>query len=251
MASKRRPNKRRKKKRSQSRVWTPPKDLTVPLWGLFAFVVVVSLLFSPATAIKTLRVVGAPDFERERMGQVAKAIGGRPYMTVNRKQIESMAMEHLAVRSARYRANLFGRAVLEMEYHSPVAKFERLEGVFLSRSGAVFPWPLPVATSLAVEPPYLPGTRNLSVFGSWQSGTAAAMCENIRERLPKTEWKLVVSQTGFVSLVPSEGARIEFGTIENALEKVQTLERLLREDPDLLGKVSELNLSSTTPVYVP
>lgn len=221
------------------------------MWCAFAVVLIVSLFFSPATSIKTLRIVGAPGFERQRMQAIAKALKGRPYLSVNRQQILSLALENFAVENASYRGNLFGRGVLSLSYRRPVASIAGEDGLFLSSKGSVFSWPVPVSLQVSVEPPYEVGSRNLSVFGSWQSGTAALMCENIGERLPKTEWRLVVSQTGFVSLVPKDGCRVEFGSFEGAEDKVKTLEDLLKSRPKLLTEVSEINLSSTRPVFVP
>jgi hypothetical protein len=160
-------------------------------------------------------------------------------------------MEHPAVERAEYRANLFGRGVLELTYRRPVASVANTEGLYLSSRGALFQWPDPVGLKVTVEPPFDLDGQNLAVFGSWRSGTAALMCENVGERLPDMEWRLVVSRTGFVSLVPTSGGTVEFGSFDGAEGKVQTLVNILRDDPGLLTRVRELNLSSTKPVFVP
>jgi hypothetical protein len=245
---KKRPPKKRKGKRKQPRVWSPPQDWTLHLWGLFGLNVVLGLLFSQVTSASTVRIVGAPEFERERLTKLAQTLDDRPYFLVDKEQVRTLALENRAVKRASYAANLFGRGVLELEYRRPVARFE--DGTYLGADGTAFTWPGEAAVRVTIEPPDPPSDRNLSVFGSWQFGTAARMCENIGERLPEMDWRLVVSRSGYFSLVPAQGGTVEFGSEERFAEKLQTLVSLLRDDPKLLDNARRVNLTSDEAVIV-
>ncbi len=250
MRSKRPQNRKRRKK--QKRVWTPPTDWTPWLWAFFSLHLLIGLYFSPVTGARTVRVTGAPGYDQQRIRSFLMSLKDSPFMRVNRSRIQSLALDNMAVERAEYRANLFGRGVLELVYRRPVAKVAGTEGLYLSGRGSVFSLKGEVPVKVTVEPPFPVGQRNLSVFSSWRSGVAARMCENIGERLPEKEWRLVVSRTGFVDLVPDVGGTVEFGSFKDADLKVQALEDILRDDPGLLGRVSKLILSSpSNPVKVP
>ncbi len=247
-----RPQNRKKRRKKQKRVWTPPTDWTPWLWGLFALHLVIGLSFSSVTGARTIRVTGAKGYDQQRIAKFLKVIKDSPFLRVDRTRIQTVALENPAVERAEYRANLFGRGVLELVYKRPVARIEGVEGMYLSGKGSVFPLGGEVAVRVSVEPPYPVGQRNLSVFSSWRSGVAARMCENIGERLPEMEWRLVVSRTGFVSLVPEKGGTVEFGSFADADLKVRALVDILQDDPGLLGRVRRLILSSpSNPVKVP
>jgi hypothetical protein len=229
-----RPQSRKRRKR-QKRVWTPPTDWTPWLWGFLAVHTLIGLYLSPVTGARTIRVTGAPGYDRERIGQFLSGFKDTPFLRVNRSKIQSLAMENLAMERAEYRANPFGRGVLELTYKRPVARVAGTEGLYLSGRGSVFSLSGEVPVRVTVEPPFPVGQRNLSVFSSWRSGVAAQMCENIGERLPESEWRLV-----------------EFGSFKDAELKVQALEDILKDDPGLLARVSRLVLSSpSNPVKVP
>jgi hypothetical protein len=239
----------KRKKRKQPKVWTPPKDWTWHLWGLFGLNLVIGLVASPVTSATTIRIVGAPLIEQPRLERLAQLIDDRPYFLVDKDQVRSGAMENRAVQSAEYQANLFGRGVVTLRYRKAVATLG--SGLYLSRDGSVFLWRDEVPVRILVEPPTSPDAKNLAVFGTWPTATVASMCENIAERLPDRDWRLVVAKTGFVSLVPAQGGTVEFGSFEEMDRKIETLTSILRDEPDLLVRVKELNLASRVPAIVP
>lgn len=62
---------------------------------------------------------------------------------------------------------------------------------------------------------------------------------------------MVVSASGFVSLVSEVGGTVEFGSFEDAEAKVLALAEILQDEPDLLSKWSKLVLTSpSNPVKV-
>lgn len=245
-----RPQSRRRKKRP-AKLWTPPRDWTPLLWGALLLNLLLGLALSPVTGLSTVRVVGAPQYDRDRLRAVLGAHSGAPYLQVDRERIESAALQNLAVERANYRANLFGRGVLDLTYKRPVAKIADAEGLYLSSGGSAFPVPVAPNLAVTVVPPYDVTSSNLAIVSSWRSVAAARMCENIGERLPDREWRLVVSRTGFVELEPDSGGTVEFGSFEHSDQKVEALERILKDDPDVLRRVRRLVLTSPgAPVQV-
>lgn len=198
-----------------------------------------------------LRIVGAQSYDRVRLAKIAEQIHRRPLLRVNRQSVRSEALENTAVASASYRANLFGRGVLTVRYRTPVATIAGRDGLYLSDRGAIFSSPGEYALTMAVALPIDADETNLAVFNGWQGGAAARMCASIDERLPKADWLLTVSPTGYVSLV-SDGGRVEFGSFDKAEQKVQKLAEILSGDPDILSGLASLNLSEPNdPSYVP
>ena len=198
-----------------------------------------------------LRIVGAQPYDRDRLAKIAQGIQRRPLLRVNKQSVRSEVLENPAVASASYRANLFGRGVLTVRYRRPVAAIAGRDGLYLSDRGTIFSSPREYALTMAVEPPIDADETNLAVFSGWQGGAAARMCVSITERLPKSEWLLTVSPTGYVSLV-SDGGRVEFGSFDKAEQKVRKLAEILSDDPHLLSGVTSLNLSEPTdPSFVP
>ena len=240
---------RRKRRRRAANRWAPPVDLTPWLWGAVCINIVLGLLFSPVTAMNTLKVVGARAYDQERLVAVAQRIHKRPFLRVNANSVQSQVLENVEVASASYRANLFGRGVLEVRYRRPVALIEGGE-LYLSERGAVFASPTAPALRVTVVPPMAPGEKNLSIIGGWQSGAAASMCDNISRKLPDRNWRLVITSTGIVELEPESGAKVILGSFDDSGKKIDKLVKILEDEPGILERVSSLNLSSpSNPVY--
>jgi hypothetical protein len=241
MPSKRRPTKR--KKRKTPKLWSPPRDWRPWLWGALAANVLVGLYASPATAVRSLRFEGVPKEDQERLAQLARSLEGTPYLRVPWTTLRSAIEGDLAVQATEVSGNLFGRAIVAVDYKAPVATVVDQPGLFLARDGSLFAAKGAVDLPLSVQPPAGNGVQNLSVFGSWRSVATARMCENIGERLPGRNWRIVVSREGSVELFPVQGAVVEFGSFEDMDEKVRVLVEALRDEPDLLASVRRLNLS--------
>ncbi|MEX2243939.1 MAG: hypothetical protein WD716_08850 [Fimbriimonadaceae bacterium] len=249
------PSKRRrktKKRKKSTKLWTKKADLTPLFWALLAVVVATGLAYSPATSVKSVRIVGAASFDRARLDEVVQTLRARPYLRVDTDRIQSLVLEGRDVGDARFQGNLFGRGVLEVTYRRPVAALADSPGRYLSSDGTVYRSSVQPSLAIEVEPPADQGLRNLSVFGSWRSGLAAKMCENVIEQLPDWQWRMVVSRAGFVSLVPESGGTVEFGSFDGAETKVLKLGELLKDEPGLLARVKVVQLSSPeSPTYVP
>jgi hypothetical protein len=250
MPSKRPQNRKRRKK--QKRVWSPPADYTLWLWALLALNVVVGLAFSPVTGSRLVRVVGARAEDEPRIAKFLRAFEETPYSRVNEAQVATLALEDRSVERASFRTNVFGRGVLDLSYRRPVARVEGTEALYLSSRGALFTGTPDAAVKVLLSAPGAVPQPNLSVFSSWRSGVAAQMCDNIAERLPDRTWRMVVSASGFVSLESEGEGTVEFGSFEDADEKVQALVEVLQEDPERLSNVRKLVLTSpSNPVIVP
>lgn len=245
------PSRRRKTKYRKKR-WTKPIEPAPWLWAAFVLDLAIGLIFSPATSLHTLRVTGSRPYDRERLGQIAQSTKGVPALRLDRNSVQSSVLQNLAVERVEFRANLFGRGVLDVVYRTPVARIEGADGLYLSDTGVVFPSPAVLPLKGKVSPPTGVRGENLSVFGAWRSGATAKMCDNIRRRLPDLEWRLVVEQAGYVSLELAEGGVVEFVSFDDTEKKVAKLAQVLRDDPKLFERAKRLNLSSPMkPTFAP
>ena len=236
-----RPRRTRKKRR---KIWDPHKDWSPGLWGALGLNLLLGLTLSPVTALQRVRVVGAAGYDQARIRRILGTLLGRPSLRTDRDQVQSAMLENLAVEDADFRTNLFGRGVLRLSYKRPVAALAGQDRTYLSSRGAAFSCPDAPVLHISVEPPVAVGAVNLAAFGAWRSGLAARMCENISGRLPDRVWRLVVSNSGFVTLVPDAGGTVEFGSFDDMDRKIQALDKALSDNPALLAHVRVLNLLS-------
>lgn len=247
-----RPQSRKRPKKRQRRVWSPPTDYAPWLWGILVMHLMFGLAFSPVTGLRLVRVVGADPGDQQRIARFLSSFEATPYTRLNGAQVSTLALEDRAIESASFRSNLFGRGVLELAHKRPVARVEGSESLYLSSRGSLFTAMPGLGVKVAVSAPGAVPGANLSVFSSWRSGVAARMCENVGERLPEMEWRMVVTASGFVSLESEGSGTVEFGSFEDADEKVQALVGILNNDPKKLSKVRKLVLTSpSNPVIVP
>lgn len=234
----------RRKRKASTKRWAPPKDPTLFLWTLFGVHFAVGLLWSPITSLTVLRAEGVPGFDRERVRQAVQFVKDVPRLQTNPDQIRSLILGHNEVESVAYRANLFGRGVMVVKYKKPVGVIDEERGVMLSSNGQVFTTPTKVNGLPIVVPPQSPMGHNLSIVGAWRSREAAALCAAVVAKLPNLHWRVGVSKNGFVSLFPAAGAKVELGSFDGAEKKVEALAKILKDDPNLLSKVSKLTLYS-------
>lgn len=133
---------------------------------------------------------------------------------------------------------------MSVQYKRPVAVIGSESGLMLSSSGQVFSSKVKVAGLPVIVPPQSTTEQNLSIVGGWRSREAAALCSAIGISLPDLNWRVGISRTGFVNLVPGTGARVELGSLDGSKAKIAALSKILKDDPTLLTKISKLTLYS-------
>ncbi len=221
-----------------------------PNWGpilwLLVFVNVgAGVLASPLTAVRKVRIVGAPMGERGRLVGLVQTLHGRPSAILNPRALETRIFENRAVENADFRRSLFGSATLTLGYRVPVARIAGTDGQYLDLRGVVFPSP-DAPAGLPVLRLHVSMLRpGFAAAGGWP---AQGIADLIR-KTPKTlveKLSIDVDSEGAICFNTRQGARIFWGAADRFEEKLRTLNGLLSEKPNLLETVSELNLIEPT-----
>ena len=217
--------------------------VTFWLWTLFVVNVAVGVWASPLTAVRRVRVIGAPPSAQARIEQTIQTLKGRPLVRVNWTALRYRLGLSSDVLSVSVLPNIFGRAVVKVGLRAPVAKIANSE-LFLDKTGTVFttsnePVGLPI-----LQPPPRAFATNTMVVGSWECGLLAQLCQILVAQMPNVEWNVAVSDLGVISLQAESGAEVVMGSSNDLPQKVEKLKTLLEEKPDLLKRVRQLNLTS-------
>jgi cell division septal protein FtsQ len=227
-----------------------------PRWGpVFALLLAVNLtlalLFSPLTAIRRVRIEGAPDWDRDRLESLVQGLKGVPCAQINAYRVESDAMQEPQVRSAHFARNLFGSAVLEVGYRQPVAVLAGEPGVAISIEGVPFqsghlPPDLPVV-KIDGEGPV--GMRTLAE--TWPVVSVARLAVKAGIIFRGQSLSIELGKGNSVCLNMGAG-QVVLGSCNDIDAKLAALEKLLAQKPALLSEVQSLNLSvPTSPSAVP
>ena len=227
-----------------------------PRWGpIFAVILaanmVLALLFSPLTALRKVRVEGAPDWDQTRLEGLMSRLKGVPCAMINPYRVESDAMQEPQVRSARFARNLFGSAVLEVGYRQPVAVLADERGVAISIEGVPFecrhlPDGLPVV-KIDGEKPI--GMRTIAE--TWPVVPVARLAVKASILFRGEPLSIELGKGNAVCLNMGAG-QVILGSCNDIDAKLAALEKLLAQKPALLSEVQSLNLSvPTSPSAVP
>ena len=190
-----------------------------PVLGvLLAANIVAGILYSPATRIRSVRVVGAREDDKERIKGRLEKLQDIPYMQANLRRAESDLQTYPGLRKAELKGNLFGRAILKLEYRRPIARLLESTNMAMDEEGVFFRLPeLPDNLyRIRVEPGLLAPSATLA----WQveTGKLASLCLKLRD-LPAFD-RQGLSLT-------KESRRIVFGPPEGMEQKLETLEKAM------------------------
>lgn len=95
-------------------------------------------LLSPLTAVHRIRVEGVPAFDQARVSEILNTWQGVAAMRWPPRVVESRIQTGSEVHRATFYRNIFGRAVLKVEYRRPVAEIEGTHGLLLDSYGQVY-----------------------------------------------------------------------------------------------------------------
>jgi hypothetical protein len=222
----------RRRRRRRSFPWTPIwvcAFIGVTAWGLAT---------SPVTQITSVRVVGAESQDAKRLEGILAAIRGLPALRVPTLDVERLAEGPPAVRSAAFRCNVFGRAVLEMLYREPVAKIEGAN-IAVDADGVMFPYSKPLPFSFAVNKQVL--APYLSLCAPPRLRWGAQLAKKLQVELPKLGGKLVFDGRNRLCLMTGN-LTVVFGGGDRLADKVATLARALQARPELATSRATVNL---------
>lgn len=192
---------------------------------------------SGLTAIRTINLDGVRKTERLRLERVQAAVQGKPAMQVNPAEIEQIFLGQSRVKSADFRRGIFGSARLTLVYRQAVAKLA--DKIFLDSEGKIFDDPEidPVVPPLILAPGLK--VTVASIVGVTDYRSIATACELIGRDFPTASVEIL--ETGSL-LANIDGGKVVFGRPKDMGSKVETLKGLLRDRPELLKRVKELNL---------
>jgi len=198
-----------------------------PVLGvLLAANVVAGILYSPATRIRSVRVVGAREDDKERIKGRLEKLQDIPYMQANLRRAESDLQTYPGLRKAELKGNLFGRAILKLEYRRPIARLLESTNMAMDEEGVFFRLPeLPDNLyRIRVEPGLLAPSATLA----WQveTGKLASLCLKLRD-LPAFDGATLVFDRRQGLSLTKESRRIVFGPPEGMEQKLETLEKAM------------------------
>jgi cell division septal protein FtsQ len=221
------------------------------LWVLLIGNLAAALLYSPLTAIRRVRVVGAPYWDEARLGSILASVQGVPCAQVKAASIESAALAIPDVKSAEFDRNLFGSAVLTLTYRRPAASVAGRPGVALFRDGSVFRSEASLDGLPAVR---FDGTEldpNLTLARNWPAEEIARLAKRVKELPRAQEASIELGKDGSVCLNIGAG-QVVLGSCDDMDAKLATLQRILDKDPGILARVKSLNLVvASAPSVVP
>lgn len=227
-----------------------PFPWTAWLWFLAMANLAAGFALSPTTSVRKVRVVNAPTADHRLVESALETLQAVPAARVDAKRVESMVMAAEDIDLARLRWNIFGRAVLRVEPKLAVATLAEEPGKVLGYNGEVFMSKRPHEGLPVVRIPR--AGLNACLFASWESREVARLCQMVAEQLPNMGWSVAVDTRGVLSLRGSGPCVVVLGSRHGLPEKIEVLSRLMEQDPELLDRHRELNLTSPDrPVVVP
>lgn len=232
---------RSKRRRGRDR-WADAPNLRPYFWTALLVNVVLAAYFSPLTSLTRVRVVGATVAEQAELRSYFDPLAGRPALRLSSSQIASDLLAKSDVRVAEFRVNLFGRGLLKLEHHRAVAQIADSDGLLLSADGTLFKTVDRPEDLMLLELPDEFIRPNVSLFGSWQPGTIAVLCENVLERFSEISWRIVVHRDRTIDLVEPEGAVVRLGSTDRLDERLDVLERILAKEPGIFETTQQLIL---------
>jgi cell division septal protein FtsQ len=213
------------------------------LWVLLVANVASGLYFSPITAVRKVRIVGADESQRGQLVHALQLLKDRSALGLDPREFESVVLKNGAVRNADFRRSLFGSASLRIENRKAVAAVEGSAGAYLDEEGVLFKLkhqnlelPTVKLHSSAVRPAF-------AAAGSWPARSVARLIQALPANLAQKDLRVEVDSEGAVCLNRGTGARIVLGSADRLEAKLQALQGLIAEKPNLLTTVKELNLT--------
>lgn len=208
-------------------------------------------VYSPVTAVRKVRVEGAPEADRTRLTGILQRLKGVPCMRVDARRIESEALQNSELRSASLSRTPFGSAVLHVARRVAVAQLDRYRGIGLTADGVLYASSVPLDDLPKVILPPKYAWVGLTLGNGWRAVDVARLATLVRAAPSKAPIQIELVQGGRVCLNIDTG-RVDLGALADLDAKVARLESILRERPDLFVTVKTLSLVKLdNPAYVP
>ena len=250
MPRKRKPVKRRAKPTRRR----PSRNVSlIPwLWVILVANLGAGIAFSPVTAVRVIRVDGAPAYDHDRITALLQEMSKIPCARVSGAMIETLIQGEGDVAGANLRRNPFGRATLAVSYRRPVAVLEGKPGVVLSDTGVLY-----AARNITTPLPKLRLRDETSgligvMAGVWPAQAVAKVCKRAFEFGPPEKAVLDVDSSGRLCLNMGTGAQIDLGSSDELDRKFSEVHRVIQGHPSLIEEGFGINVTEPDkPVIVP
>lgn len=236
----------RKRKKRRAINWGPA------IAALLILNVAIGLTFSTVTGVRKLRIINAQPHDKKRLQALAQTLVGTPYSRVDVNQFESQVLSGRDIYTADLSHNLFGLAVLRLQYRRPVAQVINSPQTFLDTQGVLYSTPETFAymRRLSLEPEYSQAV--LSFAQAWPSQAVADLCIKLDSFDQLKSAVVYMNRSGRLRLLRENSGEVDLGGVEALDEKLRKLRQLLDERPDLLDSVKRLSLADPArPAAVP
>ncbi|HMS55756.1 MAG TPA: hypothetical protein PKA27_10180 [Fimbriimonadaceae bacterium] len=211
------------------------------LWSLFVANLIAGLLWSKATSVRTLKVVGARPSDESRLKREAQFLRQIPCFRVDKAKFEEKVGFPSFVEVAELNRNVFGRGTLTIRYRAPVASVSGSPKTYIDKSGQLF-----VDTTEVLAIPSVRFQMGLSPGVSLASSApllqGAQLARELFERPTLVSAEIDVRDNGSLCLNLGTNTVIELGPFERINEKLATYDGLLASNPKLLEEAKVLIL---------
>ena len=228
---------RKSKKKKKAINWTSV------VWTLFVVNVLAGLFFSPITSTRHLRVLGAQPHDINRITSLAENLSGKPFGKVDAAGFESQILAPRDVYDAKLSHNIFGSAMLKVQYRKPVAVLASLPHTYLDDQGVIFGSPEDIngLRPVALDQEYMqPG---VAFALAWPSQILAGLCIKLDSFTELKGAAVHLDTTGRLLISRNDGHAVDLGGTDQLDEKLSKLRSMLEEDPQLLDKALRLSLA--------
>lgn len=213
--------------------------------------VVLGLCLSPLTAIRTVRVDGAPSWDQPRIARILTRLEGVPCALVPRASLESQVLSLPEMRSAHLDRNPLGRAVLHVGYRQAVARLADRRDVGISIEGVIYPsrhLP-PDLPTVSLDPGLL--RPELGIAVTWPVVAVARLAVRSREISGGKPVSIELGKGSSLCL-NMEAGQVNFGSCDDMDAKLAAVIKRLNEDPAYWSKYKVLNVAvASSPSAIP
>ncbi|MBN9502494.1 MAG: hypothetical protein BGO01_13845 [Armatimonadetes bacterium 55-13] len=214
---------------------------------IFATLLVVNIVmgirYSRLTSITKVRVIGAAKGDEHRIKAILARYHDIPALQINANALMTTLNSRSAVNRVDVTRNIFGRAVVSMDYRMPVAKVVGMSGAAIARDGSIFQTIDAVPSDLpSVSLPVDAQKPIMTLVGPWRSGEIGGLAAEVRKIVPDEEKTLTADENGGLCLNIGSKFAVRFGLPKRLDEKMDYLVRQLDQDPGLIASGKTLVL---------
>ncbi|MCW5937980.1 MAG: cell division protein FtsQ/DivIB [Fimbriimonadaceae bacterium] len=229
---------RKRKRKSRFRLY--PSEV---LWFLVFANLAAGFLASPATGLSRVRVEGAAPADEDAIAASIQKLRGVPFVRQDRRALEAEVEAIGDVAQAELQSNVFGRGVLKVVLRAPVAEVSG-QLVYLDGNGVFFKSKRRFAGLPRLALPEGSEVPNLCLSSGVESHKIAELCKGLADRLPNLADLIALDARGVLSFETSDGFVVVLGSAEDLARKLDRLESVLKERPDLPKKARRLVLTA-------